>query len=57
MSILENKKQSLTQWLMEVIDNKQYRLKLHKNLKKIAFKPKSPNWEIVDVKSKGDLVI
>jgi hypothetical protein len=57
MSILENKKQSLTQWLMEVIDNKQYRFKLHENLKKIALKPKSPNWEIVDVKSKGDLVI
>ena len=57
MSILENKKQSLTQWLMEVIDNKQYRFKLHENLKKIALKPKSPNWEIIDVKSKGDLVI
>jgi hypothetical protein len=57
MSILENKKQSLEQWLTEVIDNKQYRFKLHKNLKKIALKPKSPNWEIIDVKSKGDLVI
>ena len=57
MNNLENKKQSLEQWLTEVIDNKQYRFKLHKNLKKIALKPKSPNWEIIDVKSKGDLVI
>ena len=53
----ELKKQSLEQWLTEVIDNKQYRFKLHKNLKKIALKPKSPNWQIIDVKSKGDLVI
>jgi len=57
MNNLENKKQSLEQWLTEVIDNKEYRFKLHKNLKKIAIKPKSPNWEIIDVKSKGDLVI
>ena len=57
MNNLENKKQNLEQWLTEVIDNKQYRFKLHKNLKKIALKPKSPNWEIIDVKSKGDLVI
>ncbi|MDA9114120.1 hypothetical protein N9J43_01450, partial [Alphaproteobacteria bacterium] len=57
MNNLENKKKSLEQWLTEVIDNKQYRFKLHKNLEKIALKPKSPNWEIIDVKSKGDLVI
>ena len=55
--VLENKKQSLEQWLTEVIDNKQYRFKLHKTLKKIDQKPKRINWEIIDVKSKGDLVI
>ena len=53
----ELKKQSLEQWLMKVIDNKQYRVKLNKNLEKIAIKPKSTNWEIIDVKSKGDLII
>ncbi len=57
MSILENKKKSLAQWLIEVTNKKQYRFKLHDNLKKIALKPKNPNWEIMDVNSRGDLVV
>ena len=41
MNNLENKKQSLEQWLTNVIDNKKYRFKVNKNLKTIALKPKN----------------
>ncbi|MDC0093260.1 hypothetical protein OAI86_02965 [Alphaproteobacteria bacterium] len=57
MNILENKKQNLEQWLSKVVHNKKYRLKVHENLKKIALKPKRPNWKIIEVKSNGKLVI
>jgi len=40
-----------------VTNKKQYRLKLHDNFKKIALKPENPNWEIMDVNSRGDLFI
>ena len=57
MNNLENKKQSLEQWLTNVIDNKKYRFKVNKNLKTIALKPKKPNWKIIEIKTNGELVI
>ena len=57
MNNLESKKQSLHQWLTKVIDNKKYRFKIHKNLKAIALKPNDPNWEVIEIKTKGELVI
>jgi len=57
MNILENKKQSLEQWLTKIIDNKKYRFKLHENLKKIALKPKQPNWKVIKIKSDGNLIV
>ena len=57
MNNLENKKQSLEQWLTKVIYNKKYRFKLHQKLKIIALKPKNPKWKIIEAKGNGDLVI
>ena len=57
MNILDNKKQSLEQWLTKIIDNKKYRFKLHENLKKIALKPKQPNWKVIKIKSDGNLIV
>ncbi|MDC0456863.1 hypothetical protein OAM56_02990 [Alphaproteobacteria bacterium] len=57
MNNLENKKQSLEQWLTKVIDNQKYRFKVHENLKTIALKPKKPNWKVIKIKANGELII
>ena len=57
MSVLENKEQSLEEWLLKITNDKEYRFILHKRLKKMAIQPLKPNWKVVKVKSKGDLII
>ena len=54
LGIEENK---LSEWIDKVINNKNYRISLHKQLKLKAIKPKNPNWEIVKKSVRGNLII
>jgi hypothetical protein len=47
----------LNRWLEKVIKNKDYRLSIHEILKEQAIKPKKPNWQIVKVNARGDLIV
>ena len=57
MNILENKKQTLSNWIEVVTSNYDYRLKLLEKLKAMGIKVKNPNWKVIKVKKNGDLVI
>ena len=57
MNTLENKDQGLPHWIEVITKNKAYRLKLHKKLKSMAIAVKNPNWEVVKIKRRGELVI
>ena len=48
---------NLSQWLDDVINDKIYRLGIHKILKSKAIKPRNPNWEILQTNLKGELII
>ncbi len=54
LGIEENK---LSEWIDKVINNKSYRISLHKQLKSKAIKPKNPNWEIIKKSIRGNLII
>ncbi len=54
---LNIKDMDLKLWLEKVIKNQEYRLSIHEILKVQAIKPKKPNWQIVKVNTKGDLII
>ena len=54
---LNIKGMDLNRWLEKVIKNKDYRLSIHEILKEQAIKPKKPNWQIVKVNAKGDLIV
>ena len=54
LGIEENK---LSEWIDKVINNKSYRISLHKQMKSKAIKPKNPNWEIVKKSIRGNLII
>jgi len=57
MNLLEPKQHDLSIWIWNVINNKDYRLILHDKLKLKALRPKNPNWEIINVKMNGSLII
>jgi len=57
MNLLEPKQDDLSIWIRNVIDNKDYRLTLHDKLKLKALRPKNPNWEIINVRMNGSLII
>jgi len=57
MNVLEPKQDNLSLWIWNIINNKEYRLKLHEKLKLKALKPKNPNWEIISIKTNGKLII
>ena len=57
MNLLEPKQDDLYIWIRNVIDNKDYRLTLYDKLKLTALRPKNPNWEIINVKMNGSLII
>ena len=54
LGIEQNK---LSEWIDRVVNNKSYRISLHKQLKSKAIKPKNPNWEIVKKSVRGKLII
>ena len=45
------------QWLDDVINDKIYRLEIHKILKSKAIKPENPNWDVLETSLKGELII
>ncbi len=47
----------LSKWIDKVINNKSYRISLHKQLKSKAMIPKNPNWEIIKKSIRGNLII
>ncbi len=52
-----DKKLSLDQWLKKIINDEEYRFSKLKLLRAKAIKPKNPNWEIVNVTTKGKLIV
>ena len=48
---------NFSQWLDHVINDKIYRLKIHKILKSKAIQPQNPNWDVLETNLKGDLII
>ena len=57
MNLLEPKQNNLSLWIWKIINNKDYRLTLHDKLKLTALRPKKPDWEIINVKMNGSLII
>ena len=57
MNLLEPKQNNLSLWIWKIVNNKDYRLTLHDKLKLTALRPKNPNWEIINVKMNGSLII
>ena len=57
MNLLEPKQYDLSIWIWNIINNKDYRLTLHDKLKLTALRPKNPNWEIINVRMNGSLII
>ena len=48
---------NFSQWLDKVINDKTYRLSIHKILKSKSIKPQNPDWEVVQTSLKGNLII
>ena len=48
---------NLSKWLRDVINDKIYRLGIHKILESKAIKPQNPNCEILETNIKGELII
>jgi hypothetical protein len=57
MKFLEPDQTILREWIKEVIEDKDYRLQLHKKLKSIAIKPDQPNWETIDININDEMVL
>ena len=55
--IMGDKKLPLDQWLEKIINDEEYRFSKLKLLRAIAIKPKSTNWEIIKVTTKGKLIV
>jgi len=51
------KNEDLSKWIRMVVKDKSYRLRLHNSMRSISVKPKNPNWEIVNITSKGELIL
>jgi len=49
--------EDLSKWIRMVVKDKSYRLRLHNSMRSISVKPKNPNWEIVNITSKGELIL
>ena len=47
----------LSEWIEMVVNDKSYRLLLHKTMRSNSVKPQNPDWEIVNTTSKGELVL
>ena len=56
-TFLDVKDKNFPQWLDDVINDKIYRLEIHKILKSKAIKPQNPNWDILETNLKGELII
>ena len=54
---LEFNDKDLSEWIRKVVNDKSYRLNVHKILKSKAIRPKEYNWEIVETDIKGKLII
>ena len=54
LDIEENR---LSEWIDKVINNKTYRISLHKKLKSRAIKPQNSDWKIVKKSIRGNLII
>ena len=52
-----DKRLQLDQWLEKIINDEEYRFSKLKLLRAKAIKPKNPNWEIVNVTTKGKLIV
>ena len=51
------KDKELSEWIKMVVNDKSYRLLLHKTMRSNSVKPQNPDWEIVNTTSKGELVL
>ena len=52
-----DKSLQLDQWLEKILNDEEHRFSKLKLLHTRAIKPKNPNWEIVSVTTKGDLIV
>ena len=57
IDILGIKEMALSEWIYKVINNKSYRIALHKKLRSKAIRPHNPDWEIIKKSIKGNLII
>jgi len=48
---------NLNEWLNKIINEKEYRISILQNLRSKAIKPKNPNWKIIQVTTKGELIV
>ena len=55
--IVGDKRLQLDQWLDKIINDEEYRFSKLRVLRAKAIKPKNPNWEIINVNTKGKLII
>ena len=55
--IVGDKRLQLDQWLEKIINDEEYRFSKLRVLRAKAIKPKNPNWEIINVNTKGKLII
>ena len=52
-----DKRLQLDHWLEKIINDEEYRFSKLRVLRAKAIKPKNPNWEIINVNTKGKLII
>ena len=57
MKFLETDQTILPEWIKKVINDKDYRIQLHKKLKSIAIKPDQPNWQTIDININEEMVL
>ena len=56
-NFLDVNDKNFPQWLDDVINDKIYRLEIHRILKSKAIKPQNPNWDVLETNLKGELII